>query len=571
MTDLVLPKLLDDNPWQVRGAPDPAYLRALADDIQARGLLNPPRVRPHPTQITRYQIASGHNRRSAWALACPDQPMPVYVAALDDRAMAEEAIAENVQRLDLNPVERARALQRYLDEFKATQAEAAKLFGLESQGAVSNILRLLRLPADVLAVVARGELAERDARRLVPVVRFDPKQVSALVKEAVQAKPDERGDVLEISVNRWLWKDARSLNNADWRLDWPQNPIPVAVPQAGEPDSVPACRGCEFNVQSGQSFCIRPACFDLKVRLYHAHALQSAAKKLGLPVAGADEKTTIVFDGTQYGAHEKVRGMLKAKLPCLRLAVNEKHGDSWSLKEVIGAQHVMLVTTDRAAVEAWRSGDKKAALKNEPPAKAAQRQAQEKIEQDARRDERAAMLKAKYDVSWLIVNASQRIGERLAISGGVLDMLVPEINYHIFGFELLNRFETDLEKQIDAAKGDARAALRRTQIAFRLVCGQVAHHDHRNNPEYDWDHTADKISDLAGAGGKWQRESFNVKLPAGWNRAPIHQTEFNCWQCGTFASSEKLTKRDQAEGWGRTDKGVHCPACGKAAKKNKKK
>lgn len=155
---------IDCNPYQVRLADDPVHIQKIADDVLARaiadpadpqaGLLQVPIARPHPSSPGRYQLAFGHTRLAAFRHLRDSEPdgerwerFPLNVRSLSDRDLAEMAARENAARKDLSAIEIARSLQRLISDFHLTQLEAGKIFGYSSQGAVANLLRLLKLPA----------------------------------------------------------------------------------------------------------------------------------------------------------------------------------------------------------------------------------------------------------------------------------------------------------------------------------------------------------------------------------------------------------------------------------------
>lgn len=576
----ISPEMIDPNPYQPRLAVPDGDVAELAESIRAAGLQSPPRARVHPAAKNRYQLAYGHRRLAAWKLANPGLSMPLVVAEMSDRQMAEAAAVENAHRKELNPVERARAIKRYMDEFTATQAEAGKFFGLSTQGAVSNALRLLNLPEETQALVVENKILEREARPLVPLARFQPKAAAKIAATAAQiGDAEDREDVIRRDIRSVLIRQARNFGAGEWDFKWPAKPIRVETPKAGEPEEVPACAGCEFNLKhDGTAFCTRPACFDLKTRLYADHALERASKRLGIALAGPDEKTSIIYDGTSYDyrADEKARKLVAAKLPALRLVPNKSGRNSYTVKEIFGAYTIALAAVNKAEVEAWLSASAKAKSgKNNVASSgkeltAAQKKKMAEAEEAgraARRAERAAALKAKHDVSWLVVNSARLIGERISISGGVLALVCETVRVSVSGqYELIAARERELD--VDNYRDEAKA---RELLALKFAADKLPSF----KPEYDFDDMQRRISILAGPGNKLE-PGFNVKLPAGWDRPPIHQTAFNCWNCGTFAGSDKITKRDAEEGWvvaqiGETVTGVYCPKCNDVGKKRKKK
>ena len=138
-------------------------LDELAASIREQGVLQPIVVRPVGKK--KYEIIAGERRWRAAQLAGLHE-IPAIVRAVDDRAAVAIALIENIQRENLNPMEEAQALQRLIDEFDITHAEAAEAVG-RSRASVSNLLRLLELEAGVRELVEQGALEMGHARALL--------------------------------------------------------------------------------------------------------------------------------------------------------------------------------------------------------------------------------------------------------------------------------------------------------------------------------------------------------------------------------------------------------------------
>lgn len=118
----------------------------------------------------------------------------------------------------------------------------------------------------------------------------------------------------------------------------------------------------------------------------------------------------------------------------------------------------------------------------------------------------------------------------------------------------MDRFLCDLEERIGRAKGKEQDRLRRQYLIYHVIAQEISGPVTAGETEpnvssiYDFDRACNVVEQLGGPGqrGGWY---LGVKLPAHWNRPPVHHTEFNCWTCGTFAPGEKITGRDRAEGW----------------------
>ncbi len=156
-------ELVAPNPRQPRRAFDEAALQGLADSIAERGILQPVLVRP--VAGGRFELVAGERRWRAARLAGLET-IPALVRPRDDAATLELALIENMAREDLNPVEEARACAALVEELGLTREEVGRRVG-RSRVAVSNLLRLLDLPDEALALVEDGSLTEGHGRALL--------------------------------------------------------------------------------------------------------------------------------------------------------------------------------------------------------------------------------------------------------------------------------------------------------------------------------------------------------------------------------------------------------------------
>ncbi|KIT14971.1 ParB/RepB/Spo0J family partition protein [Jannaschia aquimarina] len=165
-TQRTLPiEALEPNPDQPRRRFDDDALHDLAASIREKGLLQPIIVRPHPNQTDRYQVVAGERRWRASQLAQIHE-VPVIVRDLDDQSVLEIAIIENVQRVDLNPIEEALGFKQLIDRFGHTQEQLAKALG-KSRSHIANQMRLLNLPEPVLEYLKAGVLSAGHARAML--------------------------------------------------------------------------------------------------------------------------------------------------------------------------------------------------------------------------------------------------------------------------------------------------------------------------------------------------------------------------------------------------------------------
>jgi ParB family transcriptional regulator, chromosome partitioning protein len=156
---------LKPNPDQPRKLFDREDLDELAASIRDKGVLQPILVRAHPKEDGVWQIIAGERRWRAAQLARLTQA-PIIIKEMDDVAVFEVAIIENVQRTDLNPLEEADAYRMLMERFGRTQDAVAGVVG-KSRSHVANTLRLLQLPEEVLWFVRHGKMSAGHARALI--------------------------------------------------------------------------------------------------------------------------------------------------------------------------------------------------------------------------------------------------------------------------------------------------------------------------------------------------------------------------------------------------------------------
>jgi len=172
---------ISPNPYQPRREFDETQLQELANSIAASGLLQPVVVRPRPGGL--HELIAGERRwRAVQRLGWKN--IPAVIKDVDDRAVLTLALIENLQRDDLSPIDAALGYQRLIDEFKLPQQEVARLVG-KDRSTVSNTLRLLRLPADVQAMIERKEITEGHGRAVLALQ--DPATMIRFARDAALA------------------------------------------------------------------------------------------------------------------------------------------------------------------------------------------------------------------------------------------------------------------------------------------------------------------------------------------------------------------------------------------------
>jgi len=227
--------LIQPNPYQPREREDPDHVRKIALSIANQGLLQTPvgrRVNGH------IELAFGHTRLAAFRWLVDVQPtsnlagdwssMPVELRELSDLEMFEMAIRENIDRKDLTPVEQARAMRVYREQFGKTSAAIGELFGL-SESAVRNKMRLADLPEPVQQQLAAGKLTEGQARDLLTVQRVAPVERVIETAQNVAAEPGAASRYISHALDNVngvvkLWEHWRSgdpkAGDDLWPLNW---------------------------------------------------------------------------------------------------------------------------------------------------------------------------------------------------------------------------------------------------------------------------------------------------------------------------------------------------------------
>ena len=347
---------IDPNPWQTRvGDPDQEYIKELAMDILSNELLQRPMGRllvagehgPDEARDALYefdnwdslsmmesgvfvQLAFGHNRLAAyrWLVGVKDEDynitqcydtIPVEIRPLTDQQMADYAWSENERRRDVNPLERAIAIQKRMQSFSWNQAKAAEHLAL-SRSAVSNILRLLDLPDDVRDNVLAGNISERSALALLPLYDLS----NAIVKKAEESnyytcKPSEiiakamsgaSSDDIRYAIDKLIdvqSKDLQKENFLDTKFD-------IAGYIVSE-----TCRDCKWRIKA-RNRCTDPQCFYAKRNAYKSEAVNRASKELGIKPFEEIEFNYVGHTEFRYGStKEEVEKVIRSGCENLRI------------------------------------------------------------------------------------------------------------------------------------------------------------------------------------------------------------------------------------------------------------
>lgn len=185
------------NPYQPRREFDPDALNDLSESIRMYGILQPltvtrrERVKDDGGLIVEYELIAGERRLRASRLAGLSQvPVLIKSGQQDAREKLELAIIENLQREDLNPIDRAYAFKQLYDEFGFKHTQIAKKVG-KSREYVSNTIRLLQLPENILKEISAGRITEGHSRPLL-MLRDQPQEQDTLLKEILFKKLNVR-------------------------------------------------------------------------------------------------------------------------------------------------------------------------------------------------------------------------------------------------------------------------------------------------------------------------------------------------------------------------------------------
>jgi ParB family chromosome partitioning protein len=187
------------NPRQPRRHFEAEAVSGLAESIRSQGLIQPVVVRPR--EAGGYELIAGERRWRA-AREAGVSAVPAVVREAGDRESLLLAVVENVAREDLNPVEEARAYAVLIDEFGLSLGDVSTRVG-RSKPAVSNRVRLLELPQDVLGMVERGQLSEGHARAVLAVPDHDGRR--SLARRIVQ-----KGMTVRAAEQAARWSGART-------------------------------------------------------------------------------------------------------------------------------------------------------------------------------------------------------------------------------------------------------------------------------------------------------------------------------------------------------------------------
>lgn len=265
-------ELVGPNPRQPRQSFDEGTLAELADSIRARGLLQPIVVRA--LAGGRYELLAGERRLRAARIA-ELESVPALVREADERDQLDIALAENMARVNLNPVEEARACATLVEDLGLTKEAVGRRVG-RSRVAISNLIRLLDLPEDALALIERGDLSEGHGRALLLCKDHAARRALAL---------DARDGAWSVRETERRAREAES-GQPEARKPRPQRPRAVIHPDlqealAAAEDALSAALGREVTVRTRGERCRVEFEFDSA-----AEVIQLAERILGRSGSG---------------------------------------------------------------------------------------------------------------------------------------------------------------------------------------------------------------------------------------------------------------------------------------------
>lgn len=588
---------LEPNPDQPRTAFDETALQELAESIKEHGIIQPLIV----YQIGEiYTLIAGERRWRAAQLAglrtvpCVVRPVPA-----DHQNQLELALIENIQREDLSVADEARAYQQLHDVHQLTDEQIAQRVG-KARPTVTTTRNLAKLPEAVMTLIgeAEGQLPKRAARQLLPLAQaVAAPDLISIAQEIATLDPDdgrEADDVIHDALEEHTNRLPRKGDG--WDLAWPGKPIDLpspigegaaigvdAVPAVVR--SIPACAGCPSLVQmktgyTDAAYCTNAACFTAKTQLYAEKELARVSKKLGIPVAGADEQVySIALD---WHNREQVRQLIEQHAEHLRLQERSKagdHFDAYQHKELLGSPALAIASTLKDALKGNSAAPIERAADGQPETEAdsQKRIATEERAAKAKRAERGAIRRARADAGWLGLHVADLVAPQIQASGNALEFMAWFVNDRTNAggnWTAVHNAVGETVDQLEHAKGKERERLLKRLIVLKALYEFVPSFD--NDWESDWENvTACIVEVITGSPSYDDELNLGLKLPAGWDKPPIHKTPSNCWHCGKFAPNnfDELTQVDRADGWGTVSHGsgkngvtlddVYCPDCGK--------
>ena len=512
-TNVVL-DLLHDNPYQPRLVDDPAHIENLARSIAADGLQQHPKARKVEVW---YQLAFGHSRRKAFewlvenyeAQGLPDRYdgytcMPVEIEDLSDEAMFRLAVTENVQRKDLDPIEMAKSMKAYRDQFGKTSAEIGALYGM-SDATVRGMIRLLELPEPAQGLLSKGMISQATARTLLSVQKIlDEKTISTLLTKIANASADDHEGLIENAIERreatvemWSrWNSERGekprAGSDGWLLDMKNFPNKMLAPLShadlnaigvqdtsssmtlvtrclnGEDAYVPpelkmkidhlvnppACNACPFYAMVNKAhYCGVRICYQRKTTAFKAQKLADMSRTLKIAIYQESDGAYLILD-EDVASHKKAFGARHADLRLVPTSA------------IKGYAYQRFEGADSSTAKIVAVGESASRLAVSPRMKTVggKKTEKEKAEMRAMRVYRARRL----ELDWEYTATAQAVFE-----GVPLKVLEKLRGWHYVG---VDDAIPDKYTHLNTGGTDGHLAFARRSLAWALVIGQSSHY-----------------------------------------------------------------------------------------------
>ncbi|HEY1357262.1 MAG TPA: ParB/RepB/Spo0J family partition protein [Thermoleophilaceae bacterium] len=259
-------EIVKPNPRQPRRNFDDEALAELAQSIRSRGMLQPIVVRPLASG--EYELVAGERRLRA-AKAAELETVPAVIRDADDWERLDLALAENMAREDLNPIDEARACAMLVEDLGLTKGEVGRRVG-RSRVAISNLIRLLELPEDVLELIETGQLSEGHGRALLMCKDHDRRRQLALEARDAGWSVRETEDQARESEGREPARRAKVVVHPD-----------LQEALAAAEDALSAALGQEVKARARGESCVVEIAFDAPAQAVALaeHLLASGARR----------------------------------------------------------------------------------------------------------------------------------------------------------------------------------------------------------------------------------------------------------------------------------------------------
>ena len=338
------------NPFQTRKSEDPEHIKNLAMSIAERGLLQIPTARLSIKDAGKVELAFGHSRLAAFKLLAEESnnlvvDIPLNIVEMTDAQMFEAAVAENLDRKDLNPIEEALAMQVYLVEFHKTSEEVGQLFHL-SDSAVRGKLRLLKLPPEIRDLVG-DKITEGGAREMVTFFDLPAEIIEEKLWDYSTSRNYTRKEkfikLVDGGASTELIKE--ELDDVIERVskDLDKKPWKHTDELVGK-GIVGLCKGCPFlQKRDNRELCLKSECFEAKTRVWRRQYLSQACLLSGIQILEDEKYSWDKHTEFGYGKDAKLEKIRSGKCENLRLKYYEFETKLTSHRTIEGFEHAEVV------------------------------------------------------------------------------------------------------------------------------------------------------------------------------------------------------------------------------------